>query len=135
MQENEQENTRRQDAMMFLYQSVGNLVAELCDVKQEDILSKSKVQPLPICRGMCWYAVRVAFDATYKELSKLMQWVASTRAQESVLALVKQLAFQSVLHIGQKFGIKLSLYCRMMLPRTTKTSSFKSLYRKAQRIT
>lgn len=72
MQESEQDNTRRQDAMMFLYQSVGNLVAELCDVKQEDILSKSKVQPLPICRGMCWYAVRVAFDATYKELSKLM---------------------------------------------------------------
>ena len=72
MQESEQENTRRQDAMIFLYQSVGNLVAELCDVKQEDILSKSKVMPLPVCRGICWYAVRVAFDATYVELSKLM---------------------------------------------------------------
>ena len=72
MQESKQDNTRRQDAMMFLYQSVGNLVAELCDVKQEEILSKSKVMPLPICRGICWYAVRVAFDATYVELAKLM---------------------------------------------------------------
>lgn len=76
MQESEQDNTKgtkRQDAMMFLYQSVGNLVAELCDVKQEDILSKSKVMPLPICRGICWYAVRVAFEATYVELAKLME--------------------------------------------------------------
>lgn len=76
MQESEQDNTRstrRQDAMMFLYQSVGNLVAELCDVKQDEILSKSKVMPLPICRGMCWYAVRVAFDTTYIELAKLME--------------------------------------------------------------
>lgn len=76
MQEVEQEkaeSTRRQDAMLFLYRSVGNLVADLCDVKIDDILSKSKVMPLPICRGMCWYAIRVAFDATYVELAKLMQ--------------------------------------------------------------
>lgn len=76
MQENRQqentENTRRQDAMTFLYKSVAHLVADLCDVKEEDILSKSKVVPLPICRGMCWYATRVAFDATYVELAKLM---------------------------------------------------------------
>lgn len=72
MQESEKENTRRQDAMIFLYQSVWNLVAELCDVDKDEILTKSKVMPLPICRGMCWYAVRVAFDATYVELAKLM---------------------------------------------------------------
>ena len=63
--------TKRQDAMIFMYQAVGSLVAELCDVKQTDILSKSKVAPLPICRGICWYALKIAFDATYTELSKL----------------------------------------------------------------
>lgn len=75
MQESEENNgcTRRQDAMTFLYQSVASLVAELCDLKQEDILSKSKVSPLPVCRGICWYAVRVAFDTTYIELAKLME--------------------------------------------------------------
>jgi len=64
-------NKSRQDAMIAIQDKVGDLVAELCDVKKEDIFSKDKTIPLPVCRGICWYAVRVAFDATYVEISKL----------------------------------------------------------------
>lgn len=63
----------RQDAMVAIYDAVSKIVAELCDVEQQEIMSKSKTLPLPICRGMCWYAVRVAFDATYVELSKMSE--------------------------------------------------------------
>ena len=67
------EKLSRQDAMIAVYDTVSGLVAELCDVEQKDIYSKSKTQPLPICRGICWYAVRITFDATNSELSKMTE--------------------------------------------------------------
>lgn len=63
----------RQESMIAIYDSVSKIVAELCDVNQQDIMSKSKTLPLPACRGICWYAIRFAFDATYVELSKLTE--------------------------------------------------------------
>jgi len=68
-----QDITSRQVSMLALYDDVGRYVAQLCDVDYNDIFSKSKTSPLPICRGICWYAIRVAFDATYVEISKLTQ--------------------------------------------------------------
>lgn len=70
MQENDK--LSRQESMIAVYKDASKIVADLCDVKQEQILSKSKVMPLPICRGLCWYALRVAFETTYVELAKLM---------------------------------------------------------------
>lgn len=71
MQESNEIHLSRQDMMLTLYNEIGYYIAELCDVKRDDIFSKSKVSPLPICRGFCWYAIRVAFDATYGEISKM----------------------------------------------------------------
>lgn len=64
---------RKQDAMLVVFDEASKIVAEMCDVKKDDISSKSKIMPLPICRGICWYAIRVAFDVTYVELSKLTE--------------------------------------------------------------
>jgi len=63
----------RQKEMVALFKEVSAFVAKMCDVNQDDILSKSKVLPLPICRGICWYAIRVAFDVTYVEIANLMK--------------------------------------------------------------
>lgn len=90
MQESDPIKISRQDAMLALYNEVGYLVAELCDVKQEDIYSKSKILPLPICRGLCWYAIRVAFDATYGEISKLTKLAGSKFTSAGISCSVNQ---------------------------------------------
>lgn len=74
MQESDNEiRLSRQKTMLSSFDAVSKVVANLCDVNQSEITSKKKNSPLPICRGICWYAIRVAFDATYTELSKLSE--------------------------------------------------------------
>lgn len=74
MQESDNEiRLSRQKTMLSSFDAVSKVVANLCDVNQSEIISKKKDSPLPICRGICWYAIRVAFDATYTELSKLSE--------------------------------------------------------------
>ena len=86
----------RQDSMIAVYNAVSTLVAELCDVNQEDIASKSKTLPLPICRGFCWYAIRVMFDATYGEISKLTETIGSHYTSAGISFSVGQAIKQSI---------------------------------------
>ena len=90
MQVTSEQHTSRQEEMLALYNEIGNYVAELCDVKQEDIYSKSKTMPLPICRGICWYAVRMAFDATYGEISKITELAGSHYTSAGISFSVKE---------------------------------------------
>ena len=86
----------RQDSMLAVYNTVSALVAELCDVGQKDISSKSKTLPLPTCRGFCWYAIRITFDATYTELSAMMNSLGCHFTSAGIGASVGQAITQSI---------------------------------------
>ena len=86
----------RQDSMLAVYDTVSRLVAELCDVEQQEISSKSKTLPLPICRGFCWYAIRVTFDATYSELANMTDLLGCHYTSAGIGASVGQAITQSI---------------------------------------
>lgn len=68
------ESTKENCYMMSeseLFDHVCHVVSKVCDVTMDGLLN-SRELPNPICRGLCWVAMRSVMDITFARIAKLI---------------------------------------------------------------
>lgn len=54
-----------------LFDHVCHVVSKVCEVTIDGLINKREM-PYPVCRGICWVAMRSIMDITFSRISKLI---------------------------------------------------------------
>lgn len=68
------ESTKENCYMMSeseLFDHVCRVISKVCEVTTDGILNKREM-PYPVCRGICWVAMRSIMDITFARIAKLI---------------------------------------------------------------